>query len=656
MLRAGLIILVFGLGASALAWLSASVLATRDTLQATAVEALRVTELRGSVVHLDEVLTMSARMAAATGDPRWIARYRSAADRLQATLDASLAEVPEPLRERLAATAEAARAPLLDEERQAIALVEAGRGEEAAAILDGSAHDALKRRFADSLQGFNAQLDALARARAAAMHMRASLEVMALGLCAALLVAMGIALAGRVRLRATLRRSQHAARTDPVTGLANRRGFAERLAAALGQNRLGGARDRACPVAVLVVDLDRFKAVNDAHGHEAGDRLLAEVGRRIRASVRAAEGLARLGGDEFGLVATMTTLPSDAVAEAQAEALRIGGRILESVSRPIEVAPGVTARVGASIGIALAPSDGTDPATLLRAADAALYGAKAEGRGRLRLFDPALAAKAQARAALEADLRAAVEAGAIEPYFQPMVELSGRRRVVGMEVLARWHHPTRGEIAPAEFIPVAEDAGLMGALTLDLLRRACGVAARLPAHVSIALNVSPLQLREPGLCALVRETLEQTGLDPRRLELELTEVALLGDLQAAREVLSTLSGFGVRISLDDFGTGFSSLRHLKTLPIDRLKVDATFVQTMTADVESRKIVAAVLGLAQSLGLVTVAEGVADEATRRQLEEMGCDIGQGWLFGRPMPEADVAGLSADLRRAAAAAGK
>ena len=247
----------------------------------------------------------------------------------------------------------------------------------------------------------------------------------------------------------------------------------------------------------------------------------------------------------------------------------------------------------------------------------------------------------QARARLEGELRQAIVNDAIVPYFQPLMELA-TGRLVGFEMLARWPHPTRGTVSPAEFIPIAEEIGLIGAMTDRLLHRACRCAMTWPADTVLACNISPLQLQDPGLPEMVRAALDHAGLPPHRLELEITESALVGDLALARDLLDELKKLGVRLALDDFGTGYSSLRHLKMLPIDKLKIDASFVATMAIDVESRKIVAAVVGLGASLGLITVAEGVEKLETSALLRDLGCDVGQGYLFGRPCAE-DAIGM-------------
>ena len=263
-----------------------------------------------------------------------------------------------------------------------------------------------------------------------------------------------------------------------------------------------------------------------------------------------------------------------------------------------------------------------------------MYCAKAEGRAQFRLFEPAMGERLRTRAALEAELRGAVARDELVPYFQPLVSLD-TGWLVGFEMLARWNHPTRGLVPPAEFIPIAEEGGMIGPLTESLLRLGCRAALNWPEAVSLAVNVSPVQLRDRALPGLVRALLRETGLAPHRLEVELTESALVADFELARDVVMDLRASGVRIALDDFGTGYSSLKHLQTLPFDKLKIDGSFVRAMEADAGSRKIVAAVIGLGHSLGMPTVAESIERHSTVEALRGLGCDLGQGYLFGRPM---------------------
>ncbi len=435
-------------------------------------------------------------------------------------------------------------------------------------------------------------------------------------------------------LRQALERATHLATHDPLTGLPNRALLREHLGRALAEAREGGGT-----VAALIVDLDRFKPVNDAHGHQAGDRLLRAVAERLRRVLRGTDFAARLGGDEFAVVARFEA----GGEEPREAAARLAGRVVSALDAPFELAGGVSAQVGCSVGVAFAAGAEEGAEALLDRADAAMYRAKAEGRGCFRFFEAGMDERIRERAALASELRAALTADALEPHFQPLVDL-GTGRLVGFEMLARWPHPRRGQVPPAEFVPIAEDTGLIGPMTERLLRRACRAATAWPAGVTLACNISPVQLRDRGLPAIVRAALAESGLPPGRLEIELTESALLDDFGLAREILGELKALGARLSLDDFGTGYSSLRHLQALPIDKIKIDAGFVRSMAESAESRKIVAAVVGLGQSLGLPTVAEGVEDAAAAGLLAGLGCNVGQGWLFGRAMPEGEATALA------------
>lgn len=386
------------------------------------------------------------------------------------------------------------------------------------------------------------------------------------------------------------------------------------------------------------MDLDRFKAVNDAYGHLAGDRLLRLVADRLRATLEPGEIIARLGGDEFALLLVQS---GSKAQRSSRQAAAVAERIVATLKQPFELADDSTILVGGSVGIAIAgPNDGV--AELLHRADVALYQAKADGRACFRFFEIGMDAVARTRARLEGELRQAVADNKIVPHFQPLVAID-TGHIVGVEMLARWPHPARGMVSPAEFIPLAEGLGLIGPMTDGLLRKACTAAANWPADITLACNISPLQLRDPELPAMVHRILENTGFPANRLELEITESALVGDLAFAATLLGQLKALGVSLALDDFGTGYSSLRHLRALPFDKLKIDASFVGAMESDGESGKIVAAVVGLGHSLGLTTVAEGVETPETAALLKRLGCDIGQGWLFGRPASARDFEAL-------------
>ena len=610
-------------------------LQTRDEWYRASQKSIRVAELIGTIGYLDEWMTMSTEMAAATGEHRWVDRFDDAAPRLNAAIaEASGLASPE-IRAAMAATTIEAHGDLVTMERRVLALAAVGDGASARALINGPEFAYLKDVYASGMEIFGQELTTLARDRASALDRRSWLEAAGLGLSVVLLASAVIAGRGRKRLQKALARTAAVARTDALTELPNRRKFYEALGTALAHP--GGGH-----YALLLIDLDRFKAVNDAYGHLAGDRVLQLAAESMRPVLRGHDLLARLGGDEFAL---LLRLEHQAEPSLSAEATRVAQRIVSVLAEPFGL-DGGSAQVGASVGLALVEPGDTVESLAIRA-DTALYRAKADGRGCVRFFEPGMDAKARVRARLEGELRQAVAEDAIVPYFQPLVALD-TGRLVGVEMLARWPHPERGMVPPAEFIPLAEELGVIGAMTSNLLRRACRDAAGWPACVTLACNLSPLQLRDPRLPAAISQVLEETGFPGGRLELEVTESALIGDICLARTLLDQLKKLGVRLALDDFGTGYASLMSLRALPFDKLKIDASFVGAMAYDPESSKIVSAVIGLCQSLGLTSVAEGVETEEIAGLLRQLGCDIGQGWLFGRPVPSEEIAMLADSVR--------
>lgn len=407
---------------------------------------------------------------------------------------------------------------------------------------------------------------------------------------------------------------------DPLTGLANRRKLWDHLTAALASRR---ANDAAC--GLLMIDLDRFKPINDLHGHETGDAVLKAVAERLRGIVRSGETVARLGGDEFAIVLPQVANSLDAIRPAR--------RILSALEAPIVVGE-LSCQIGASIGIAVADqASATDGQDLMRQADAALYAVKRGGRNGIQFFEPAMDAEIQRRARLELALREGLRRGEFSPAFQPLVDLK-TGETLGYEMLARWVSESEGPIAPAAFIPIAEDTGLVGELTLDILAKACAEASHWPAHQTLAINISPLQLRDPAFPSQLLAALRVAAFDPRRLEVEVTETSVVTDYEAAKAAIFALKAAGVRISLDDFGTGYSSLHHLRELPFSKLKIDGSFIRSMHESAESRKIVDAIVALGSSLGLTVLAEGIESAADAESLRQLGCDMGQGFHFGAP----------------------
>ncbi|MGH7070383.1 MAG: EAL domain-containing protein [Acetobacteraceae bacterium] len=416
-------------------------------------------------------------------------------------------------------------------------------------------------------------------------------------------------------------RIRYLAYHDPLTGLGNREHFKERLDHALAFARRSGQR-----VALLCLDLDGFKAVNDLYGHAAGDAVLRETARRLRATVRETDSICRLGGDEFVVVQT-------GIATADA-AVRLSERIVETLSEVYPMTFDCQADVTASVGVALFPDDTEEAETLLAHADAALYRVKHDGRSSFSFFRPEMDADLRSRRQIEHDLRHAAALGQLVLEFQPEADCA-TGRVVGFEALLRWRHPTRGLIPPAEFIPLAEASGTILSIGAFVLREACLAAAAWPRPLNVAVNVSPVQLHQGDLPQRVLEALSASGLPPARLELEVTESVLIRDAGRARRVLEEIRALGVRIALDDFGAGYSSLGTLRFFPFDRVKIDRSFVRNLPAR-DAITIMRAVLTLGRGLDITVLAEGVETPDQLASLRDMGCDEVQGYLLGRPQP--------------------
>ena len=419
-------------------------------------------------------------------------------------------------------------------------------------------------------------------------------------------------------------RIAHLAHYDALTDLPNRVLFRERI-----ERELERAGD-GTPFALLYIDIDEFKAINDSLGHHVGDELLKTLANRIRACVKENDLVARLGGDEFAIIKT--------AIEGAAEVEDFVTRLYQEIRKPCQCL-GHQLATNASIGIALAPRDGTELDQLIKNADLAMYAAKSGGRRTYRFFEPAMGASARARLTMEQDLRQAMARGGFELHYQPLVDLEDGE-VTGCEALLRWRHPERGMVSPAEFIPVAEDAGLIDELGDWVLRTACAEAATWPDHIRIAVNVSPIQLKCQTLAIRIAGALATSGLRPERLEIEITEAVLIRDDEVALAILHQLRGIGVRIALDDFGTGYSSLSYLQRFPFDKIKIDRCFVRDIDVVDGSPSIVQAVVNIAAALNMTTVAEGVETEPQRALLRELGCTQMQGYLFSPPRPAAEV----------------
>ena len=426
------------------------------------------------------------------------------------------------------------------------------------------------------------------------------------------------------------------AQHDGLTGLPNRSLLRQQM-----DDLLLHTRRSAEKVAVLVLGLDNFKAVNDTLGHGIGDKLLRGVAKRLRSTLREEDVLARLNSDEFAVVQSGVTRPEDAVLLAR--------RLLEAIGDPY-LLDGHSVVIGASIGIAMSPGDGDESDRLLKNADMALSRAKNEFRGTFSFFEAEMDARAQTRRKIEIELRDAIQNDLLRPYYQPLIDLA-TGRITGFEALVRWPHPERGMISPGDFIPVAEETGLINAVGGLMLRRACMDAAQWPDDVRVAVNLSPLQFRVGNLLSTVMDTLKQTGLAATRLELEITETLVLEKSSQVLATLHALRSLGVRISMDDFGTGYSSLSYLRSFPFDKIKIDQSFVRDLGSNRDAQAIVRSIISLGKGLGVTITAEGVETEAELSCLRNEGCHEGQGFLFSRARPNAEIISLLKAQRRGA-----
>jgi len=442
-------------------------------------------------------------------------------------------------------------------------------------------------------------------------------------------------LAHEVTIRtAAEERAQQLASKDPLTGFLNRRSLAEEGAAMFVR-----AERRGKAMALLMLDLDHFKTVNDMHGHATGDALLREVSTKIAEAMPSVALTARFGGDEFACAFLFDAEHPDTVE-------RIAEKLISCLAQPMQC-EGLHLHISASIGIARSDLDCGSIDALMRAADIAMYAAKNSGRNRYAWFDLSMERELQARNELEMGLRGAIPRTEIVPYFEQQIDLT-TGRLGGFEMLARWEHPQRGLIAPAQFIPIAEETGIISDLSLSIMRQAFLAARDWDPALSISVNISPWQLKDAWLAQKIIKVLTETGFAATRLEIEVTEVALLDNLALVQSIVGSLKNQGIRLALDDFGTGYSSLAHLRALPFDRIKIDKSFVMSINENSESAAIVTAITRLGESLNLPITAEGIEDQAIEERLRALGCSKGQGYLYGRPTSIAATRRLLAERR--------
>lgn len=587
--------------------------------------------LTRDIVDLQARMTETALKSATVGGQDWLAAYNKIHDKLDNALDKAATLADPDAAARFQSGTRASHERLAELDKAIIEAVQADKPAEAAQILSDPVYQYHQQIVEDGTIAFVNSI-----ARKVEDDLRAVKRHEAL----ALLMLLPIALfAGYVLIRnlnkslakqagehlAAEGKIQRLAMTDVLTGLANRVSLCSNLEAAIAR-----ARSNNTEVALLMIDLDRFKPVNDRHGHLVGDLVLKEVAKRLTKVVRAAELCGRFGGDEF--VAVIEYKDGDQIPH------RVGTRIVDSLSEPMTF-QGLTVEIGASVGYARFPADSEDIDVLIGKADLALYQAKAAGRAAVCGFNASMDQNTKRRAELEADLKTAIAQRQIEPYYQPIIELASGT-ISGFEVLARWTHPKYGMLAPTEFIPIAERSGVIDELMLAVLQKACLDARQMPPHITLAVNVSSRQIQDERVAHKILAILSKTKFSPSRLEIELTESALVSDIETARDVIDVLKGFGIKVSLDDFGTGYSCLSYLSDLPFDKIKIDRSFVKTIHDRPESRKIVNAIVGLGKSLGIPTLAEGIESERDEAALRQMGCPYGQGYHYSRPVASMEL----------------
>jgi diguanylate cyclase (GGDEF)-like protein len=435
-------------------------------------------------------------------------------------------------------------------------------------------------------------------------------------------VYLGLASRNSRQLALANRRVLELAQTDILTGLPNRAFFLEQLDEADSDERQRGGA-----FSILMLDLDRFKNVNDSLGHAAGDALLRQVALRLKSALRSTDVLARLGGDEFAIIQAECDDP-------RTGSIDLATRISKIIAEPF-LLQGHQVEVGTSIGIAMAPEHGRDQEQLLKKADLALYRSKSAGRNCFTLYDEAMSAELEARNTLESDLRDAIARCQFELHYQPFFDVQSGDRC-GLEALVRWRHPVRGLIPPDQFIPLAEETGLIVPLGEWVLKRACDDATSWPADIKVAVNLSPVQLKQAELFDVIRSALRSSGLPPERLEIELTESVLLERAVENHALMERLKSIGISLALDDFGTGYSSLSCLTAFPFDKIKIDKSFIGNLTKGHKSSAIISSIVALARGLGMSVTAEGVETHAQFEKLKTLGVNFAQGYLLGRPLP--------------------
>ncbi|MFA5952415.1 MAG: EAL domain-containing protein [Hyphomicrobium sp.] len=602
----------------------------------------------GKINRTRERLNNAANMAAVTGDASWDDEYEAELPKIQRALD-RVAELADPrMTVQLDTRTRISGRKIIEVDKQIFEKVAQGNLTEAQALLSHPTYQFHQQNFSVGTERFMADVatDAEAWSKQFETRERVALAMLApLSLIAAFALwrhlnaslarSEGVHLAAEAKIR-------RLAMNDMLTGLSNRMSLRESLHSAMARAAQANTK-----VAVLMIDLDRFKPVNDRYGHLVGDLVLKEVAKRLIKAVRNGELCGRFGGDEF--VAVVEYSGDDQIPR------RIGARVVEALSAPMAL-QGLTVEIGASVGMAVFPGDATAEDDLIGKADIALYKAKSSGRGTVQWFNASMDTDIKMRLELEAELGSAIKNREIVPYYQPIVDLASGR-IASFEVLSRWHHPARGTIQPSEFIPLAEKCGLIDELMLSVLQRACLDVRALPPELTIAINIAPGQIQDARLAHRILAVLSRTHFAPVRLEVEITESALISDIEAAKSVIDSLKSLGIKVALDDFGTGYSSLSYLSDLPFDKIKIDRSFIKTVHDRRESVKIVSAIVGLGRSLGALTVAEGIETARDEEVIRALSCSLAQGYYYSKPVPATDLPSLvrrfDGPVRRAVAA---
>ena len=611
-------------------------LGSSEAMHAAADRHAQAYRLAADVRATQDQLTAAARMAAVTGDPAWIDRFDRLVPELARSIEHLALLAPPEAAQRYENQTREVAATLARMHRSALEAMGSGGVEAARGLLESKRYRETSGSVREATEALTAASLAATAARVAELRERTYYLAAGVGL-----VALGLGLTLWRRLSRNLSRSrgslldaeeriQRLAASDLLTGLDNRAALHDAM-----QQLMARARRHEQTLAVLMVDLDRFKPVNDRHGHMVGDMVLKEVARRLGRCVRQGDLLARYGGDEFVIVVEETGGVNTAVAAAES--------IIDRMSQPIPFGDLVVS-VGASVGVARFPFDAGSDDELLRKADSALYRAKQAGRGGVCLYDARLDERLSERHALEQELREAIASGQLVPHYQPIVDLA-QRSVRSLELLCRWRHPVRGMLAPDTFIKLAEESNLIGPLTINLLDQACRDLTRFPTTWRLSFNVAPQQIQDESLVPQLLQVLAAHAVPPSRIDVELTETALVNDTARARSVILALKRAGMTVTLDDFGKGYSSLSYLAEMTFDKIKIDASFVRTLHESPKSAKIVSAIIGLSRSLGVHNVAEGVETEEQARALQKLGCTFAQGYLFGRPVRAAELADRAA-----------